>query len=619
MSWMRSASNLAPLAFLLLAACQMAVAPARPNPPPLEIQLDPVMGLLPEVVVDGERPWRLEERMRHHGVPGVSIAVIDRFEVVWARAYGVADVDTQAPVTKDTLFQVSSTGQTVAAAMALRLVEDGRLSLDGDVNAALRSWKVPPSQVPGGTPVTLARLLSHSAGLSVPGSPGFEPGEPRPTLLATLDGLPPANTRPVRVEHEPGTFRSAGGGYMILQQLLEDLTGEPFAGLAQRMVLSPLDLRRSTFAQPLPPELASSAASGHGEDGKVLPGRWRVHVDLSAAGFWSTASEYARFVADLQRAAAGRPAKLLSPEMARRMLAPVTPQTGLGVALLPRRGVTYFGHGGANWGYNSMFVAHPQTGQGVVVLTNSDNGGPLCWEIVRSVASAYDWPGYLPEPRRRLALSERALDRLAGRYRLDADDVLTVERQGDRLRAISTLGKPFKLLPVEGDTFVRVDQSLEYRFSTDSPGTATLSTRWPDEEWGSGAAKIGANEKVPSERLEEGDVDGAIAALTELRARAADDPALERTRLEERARTLLKRGHLQAAAALLRFSIDLHPGFAATWDALAEAALALENREEARRASEEVLRALETDFSPTASWRVVYRRNAERRLGTPTP
>jgi CubicO group peptidase (beta-lactamase class C family) len=548
--------------------------------------------------------------MRHYGVPGVSVAVIDRFDIAWAEPWGVADVDTGAPVTVDTLFQVSSMSKPVAAAMALRLVQAGRLSLDTDVNAALRTWKVPESPFTREEPVTLARLLSHTAGLSVPGSPGYEPGEPRPTLLASLDGLPPANTRPVRADSEPRMFRYSGGGYMVLQQLLEDRTGKPFAVLARELVLDPLGLKRSSFAQPLPPELAAQAASAHGEDGRVLPGRWRVHVDLAAAGLWSTAPEYARFVAEIQRAAAGRRSALLKPEMARRLIAPVTHRSSLGMDLVRRGEVVYFGHGGANWGYHSLFLAHPRKGYGVVVLTNSDFGDGLAWEIARSVAREYGWESFLPAPLARAALSSEDLGRLAGRYQLDADDVLTVEVKGDRLLARPTLGEPFELLPVAGGAFARVDQPQEYSFTETG-----LKTRSSGHEWRSDRPRIVDGNQLPSERLESGDIEGALAAYQELRKRNPQDPALERLRLEERARALLKRGHAQSAAALLRFSLDLYPGFASTWDALAEALLAQGDTAGAKKASEEVLRTLETDFSPTASWRVVYRKNAEQRLG----
>jgi CubicO group peptidase (beta-lactamase class C family) len=395
----------------LLAACQARPGLILPDPrAEQQARIRRVQArLLPQVLVQGERPWQIEERMRHYGVPGVSVAVIDGFEIAWAQGWGVADVDTGAPVTADTLFQASSMSKPVAAAAALRLVQDGRLALDEDVNASLRSWKVPESPFTRRSPVTLARLLSHTAGLSVPGTPGFAPGEPRPTLLATLDGLPPANTRPVRVDAAPGTFRYSGGGYMVLQQLLEDRTGRPFADLARELVLAPLGLHRSTFFQPLPPSLAAQAASAHGEDGRVLSGRWRVHVDLAAAGLWSTAPEYARFVVEIQRAAAGRPSAILKPETARRLIAPATRRSSLGMELVTRGEVAYFGHGGANWGYNSLFLAHPQKGYGVIVLTNSDNGGELVWEIARSVAKEYAWDRFLPAPLPRVertALSE---------------------------------------------------------------------------------------------------------------------------------------------------------------------------------------------------------------------
>ena len=144
------------------------------------------------------RPGRkkeLHQRMTYHKVPGFSIAFIDREELAWAKGYGVREAGQADPVTIDTIFQAASISKPVTAIVALRLVEAGFLDLDADVNDILRTWKLPKSkhtQVDGAyRPVTLRGLLSHTAGVTPRGYPGYPLGKPLPTLRQILDGKPP--------------------------------------------------------------------------------------------------------------------------------------------------------------------------------------------------------------------------------------------------------------------------------------------------------------------------------------------------------------------------------------------------------------------------------------------
>ena len=205
---------------------------------------------------------KLAERMEHYHVPGVSVAVIHAGRVEWARGYGKRDVESGAPVTAETLFQAASLSKGVAASVAMRLVEQGKLSLDEDVNAKLRSWKVPDNEFTKTEKVTLRRLLSHNAGLTVHGFPGYAQGAAMPALVQLLDGKPPANTAAVRVTKAPGSgFSYSGGGYEVMQLLLEDVTGRHFEDLARELILDPLGMKLSAYEQPLGEERARNAAS----------------------------------------------------------------------------------------------------------------------------------------------------------------------------------------------------------------------------------------------------------------------------------------------------------------------------------------------------------------------
>lgn len=331
--------------------------------------------------------------MMHYNVPGVSLAVIAGGRIEWARAYGVAEAGGTRAADTATLFQAASIGKVVTATAALRLVAQHRLDLDRDVNEYLAGWKVPGSPYTREQKVTLRRILTHTSGLTVSGFAGYERGQPLPTLIQLLDGAPPANSPPVRVDAVPGSLqRYSGGGFTVAQLAIAEAYGRPFAQAAEALVLRPAGMAHSTFEQPLPTSMEARAASGHRADGAAIPGRWRVHPEQAAAGLWSTPSDLARLAIALQRAAAGRNAGFLSPELAREMLSPQVGPSGLGFVVMGEGDQRIFRHSGSNVGFRARMVAFVDGGRGAVVMTNGDGGAELIDEIFESIARAYDWP-----------------------------------------------------------------------------------------------------------------------------------------------------------------------------------------------------------------------------------
>lgn len=336
----------------------------------------------------------LSERMAYYNTPGVSVAVIDNFEIDWAKGYGVLAASSDEPVTAATLFQVASLGKPVVAAAALHQVETGALALDQDVNESLVSWQLPENEFTALGEVTLRRLLSHSAGVTVGGFQGYAQGEEIPTLRQILDGERPANSPPIRVDLVPGTQeRYSGGGYVIVQQLLEDVAGRPFADILQETVLEPWGMASATFESPLPERLEALAASGHRASGATIPGGWHIYPEMgSGASMWASASDLARFSIQVMRIYGGQSDPVLSPEMVVQMLTPQIGNRGLGPSVFDDGDdLFYFMHPGANEGYRSVMVAYPHRGQGVVILTNSDNGEALWREILNGVSDEYGW------------------------------------------------------------------------------------------------------------------------------------------------------------------------------------------------------------------------------------
>jgi CubicO group peptidase (beta-lactamase class C family) len=358
--------------------------------------------------------------MAHFHVPGVSVAVAEGGRVAWARGVGVKRAGDTRPVTATTIFEAASISKPVTATATLRLVGQGKLSLDEDVNTYLRSWHVPDNAFTARARVTLRRILSHSAGTTVHGFPGYARDAPLPTVQQILDGVPPANTQPVRVDLVPGTeSRYSGGGATIEQLVLVEVTGTRFPALLQDLVLGPLGMADSTFEQPLPASRAPDACDAHDVKGAPIPGGYQVYPELAAAGLWATPTDLLRWAIAIAAARAGAsPAErqILPRALATEMLTVQKAPFGLGPIVRGEGHALYFGHQGEDEGFVSDLIYFPETGQGAAVMVNGAAGGPLISEILYGIAAEYGWPGYGPDEITPVKVDTRTLDAIVGRY-----------------------------------------------------------------------------------------------------------------------------------------------------------------------------------------------------------
>ncbi len=572
------------------------IVAAGPAPPPEIQQVE--RGLRPAVLLKDEKTWTIEERMRLHRVPAVSIAVFGSGKILWAKAYGLADADAFSAATDTTLFQAASVSKPVSAMAALREVERGKLALDRDINRYLKSWKLPENDWTRKKPVTLAMLLSHSAGVTVHGFPGYAAGRALPLLPQILDGAAPANTAPIRVDISPATeFRYSGGGYTIVQQALIDVEGKPYPQILEETVLGPLGMNESTYEQPLPPDRLKSAAAGHDGQGRPIPGKRHTYPELAAAGLWTTPSDLARFALGLEGALEGKPGSVLSKEMAAKMLTPGIGDYGLGLAVVKRGGASYFTHGGSNEGFRCVLVAHKERGYGAVVMTNSESGDEILPEIVRSIAAAYRWEGYRNEPVEPAKLDAAALASRAGRYQLSSDEVLTLTPHGERMDARVTLQRNFELIPISADTFLRADAEIQYKFAKDASGREEIVIAPQQGETRTGK-RIAETVRVPAEELEAGKLSVAAAGYQRLRDANPSDPSVAEGRLNALGYALLSRDEFKGAIAIFRVNTQLYPDSANTYDSLAEAHMKAGDRKQAIALYRKALEVLPRDKSP---------------------
>ena len=342
----------------------------------------------------GYDPFTLREVMDRMHVPGLSVAVIRNFKIDWAKGWGVTDVDSGTPVTAETMFQAASMSKPVAAMASLKAIEDGKFGLDQDINTILKLWKLPGGGFTEGQPVTPRGLMSHTSGMGDGfGFPGYAPGATLPSLMETLDGIPPSNVGKVRLERPPYTAYKYSGGAVTIEQLaLMDALGKPFPQIMRETVLNPIGMTNSTYEQPLPAEREKQAARAHNGGGRRMDAPWHVYPEMAAAGLWTTPTDLAKFLIEVQLELLGKSKRVLTQKTVEEMVTPVgVGPFAVGFTIEKSGEGWYFGHDGANWGFRSDMIAHRVKGYGVVIMTNGDNGGALARVVRERVARAYGW------------------------------------------------------------------------------------------------------------------------------------------------------------------------------------------------------------------------------------
>jgi CubicO group peptidase (beta-lactamase class C family) len=406
-------------------------------------------------------------------VPAVTAAVVRDREVHAAQAWGVRGKNDPEPVNSNTLFQSASISKPVAAVGALALVRKGILDLDQEVDKVLRDWKLPRNDFSG--KVTLRRLLSHTAGTSVPGFEGYRAEEDLPTLIQILNGQPPANSSPVELVLPPGEkFRYSGGGYQVVQKMMEDVTGHPFPDVMREHVFEPLGMENSRYA-PLKHELWSQAATGHLRDGEPIPGKGPVHMESAAGGLWTTATDLGRFLIEIMRAYQGEIGPVLSPALVQEMLTSYQWSFGLGVKVSEADSTVRFNHGGATWGWHGNFMAYPERGEAVVVLTNAQYGYFVWPTVERALACRLGWSGWEPREVDVLELRAQELSAYAGTYQGEFDIRLEKTPQGLTL----AFNRPLlTAVPVTRDCFELLELEGQLLFERDPDGEVKEVTFW---------------------------------------------------------------------------------------------------------------------------------------------
>lgn len=550
-------------------------------------------GLMPVTRFEGMPLWTLESRMKHYKIPGLSIAVIKNSKVIWTKTYGFADVESKTPVNIKTLFQAASMSKPVSAYAALKEVEIGKINPDADINLYLTSWKIPENTFTKEKKIGLYNILSHTAGFTVHGFGGYEVGKPLPTLIQVLKGESPANSSAVVVDKLPGiSLRYSGGGYSVMQQMLIDIEGKDFPAIMQERVLGPLDMKNSTFDQPLNQVQSQSAATAYTMSGERVKGKYHIYPEMAAAGLWTTAEDLAKFVIDIQNTLSNKSHTIISQKTAEKFTTSfIDPGVGLGVFLEKKGGHVYFNHGGWNEGFSSRFIGNTTNGDGIVVLTNT-NKPEFIEELIRSVAAVYQWPEYVDSAYKILPFTEQDFSNSVGRYKFDQYGLYRVYRKDGKLMLnINDLEEPMQLSKVGKDTYAAQNWSFKTQFVKDpKSGKLEMVNILPDKTIRSKSPQMNKDEKTPLEFVMDGDFDKGLKAFQKAKTENTGHYFISEDYLNNVGYALLGQNKLNQSIDVFRVNSILYPDSQNVYDSLGEAYLKAGQKDKARQNYQKALR-----------------------------
>jgi len=417
------------------------------------------------------RPCGLEERMRHYYTPGINITVVDGGKIAWSGGFGRRNTRTGEKAGADTMFLSGSISKPVFSLAVAKLAEAGRIDLDRDVNDYLKRWQVPGAG--GWQPrVTLRQLLSHTAGTTVQGFPGYERSGPVPGAVEILKGLPPSNTDPVVVNILPGTvMRYSGGGVTIAQTVVEDALGAPFARIMEDVLFKPLGLKNSTYDQTLPSKRRKQISYGYPYYGQEVKGGYHIYPEMAAAGLWSTGRDLAVLMIEVQKALGGE-SSFFSKKSIASMLTPqkIAKNIGFGFFLEGEGAAERFYHNGWDEGFVAKFISYKRGGSGAVLLLNSNAGFPMIDEVLRSIALEYGWADYLPKKPKAISVGAGVLRKYCGTYKSETGLQFKVRARGKGLEFQFDGQPPLRILPESKKDFFSTGLNLKVRFELSRSG-----------------------------------------------------------------------------------------------------------------------------------------------------
>ncbi len=534
------------------------------------------------VYIEGDSTWSIEERMKHYGIPGASIAIIHNGKIEWAKGYGVMDIKSESPVTRKTLFQASLLSMPVTAYGALSLVQQNKVALNENINSYLKSWQLPNNEFTTEKKATLKNLLNHSAGINVHAISGYNTDSTVPTLIEILNGTLPVKNNSIFVNKEPDErIYISAGGYAIIQQMMIDVEGEKFPDLMNELVLKPLAMKNSTFNQSLSTEQLKMAATGYLQEGSMVKGKGHHYPVMASNGLWTTAEDFAKFTINIQQTLKENSVKGLSKDMTTLMLTPYGTNSyyrsqfkyGLGFGIKKEKDENYFYHWGWNRGFFGLMMAHRDKDFGVVVLTNSTYPA-FNEEVIRSVALSYKWDNYLPIYKK-IEIEKSLADEVTGKYQSEKE-IVTIFQKNNQLFYKNILDVEAKeLIKVSDSSFVRRNSNRLIQFKSNSKngiGNFLFLNR-NDKTISTTFVKIDADKKEPIEFLLEGNLEKALKVYKSIIEKDATHPTVTEEYLNDLGDRFYHNDRMILSQNTFKLNMMLYPNSFKVYESYAKACM----------------------------------------------
>lgn len=425
--------------------------------------------LIKNIQIEGDsvQKFNIHDRMDFYKVPGVSIAVVQNGKIKWAKGYGYANTKTGAKVDVNTLFQAGSISKPIAALAALKLSENNSLELNKDVNNYLKNWKVPENKHTKDKKVTLKKLLTHTAGMTVHGFPGYQQTDNFPSIIDVLNGN--GNTSKIVVDTIPGSiWRYSGGGYTVMEKVVEDVSGLTLDEYMSKNIFPSIEMKNSTYQQPITKEWQKNISAAYDRNGQLIKGLWNNYPEQAAAGLWTTPTDLAKYCIEIQDIAKGKKNGILSKTTINQMLTKHKNNWGLGPSLQNQKDSLIFGHGGKNAGFTNDMKAYAYQGNAIIVMTNADNGGKLISEIKNAISQHYNWSISQPRTIKTITLSDGVLKQYMGKYELKEQGLIfEVKFKENQIYLTNTPIGNLNLFPMTNTKFIDIESGTIIDFLVD--------------------------------------------------------------------------------------------------------------------------------------------------------
>lgn len=435
-----------------------------------KIQLETEMRGQVKFLGEPENFSSIRSKMSEYKIPALSLAVINEGKIEWADIYHNADFPEEQNLDCASIFQAASLSKPVTFLAAVRMHAAGEIDLDENIENYLKDFELPQGKQTAENPVTFRNIFSHTSGISAGGYQGYAKDLTIPSDLAILRGEEGVNTPPIEVISAPGEMLAySGGAYTLAELALQDLYGDEFANIMKKWILAPAGMQNSAFTQPLPDSTSNPVAKGYTPSGAVITGGWRNHPEQAAAGLWSTSIDMAKFLIEMYNAYQGK-SSIFSPSDIKSIISHERDGHVYGFILARSGDDIAITHYGGNAGYRTGMTISLTSGNGLVYLMNSDNGGALGNELILSASQVYNWQHFQQTNVQRKQVSAEVLTGLTGEYRWNnqVDLSISLNEKDKQISLYFPNGDEYKLVPIVGDEldFIHPNTGVQVSFST---------------------------------------------------------------------------------------------------------------------------------------------------------